>query len=347
MPHFRLSIVLSLTLALGSVASAREIHVSTTGRAGSAGTQAEPLANLAEAVNLARAGDVIRIASGTYKHDRKITLTHSGMDGRPIRIEQAGDARPILDFSAQPVGDDQFAIELKADRWDISGIEVIGAGDTGIFITGHHNIIRRCVARENKDTGIEIGAPGSHNLVVDCDSYRNVDFATFGENADGFAAKLEVGEGNIFRNCRAWENADDGFDLYQTTKAIRIEYSLAMRNGVNVWQMQGFRGNGSGFKLGGNYTAAPHVAIGCVAIDQPSRGFHQNHNTGPLLVEDCIAIRCRTGYEFNEAPKEGRHILRRNVAFSSGLRIVDGTLLEDNRWQAERPPVTQPAAAAP
>lgn len=345
MIHRSLSIV--LVLALGSLAQGREIHVSPTGRAGAAGTAVQPLSSLVDAIELARGGDVIRIASGTYKHDKKLILTHRGAVGQPIRIEQLGETRPILDFSAQPFGADQFGIEVKGDRWEISGIEIVGAGDTGIYISGHHNVIRRCVARENKDTGIEIGAPGSHNLVVDCDSFRNVDFATFGENADGFAAKLEVGEGNIFRNCRAWENADDGFDLYQTTKAIRIEYSMAMRNGVNVWQMQGFRGNGSGFKLGGNYTAAAHVAIGCVAIDQPSRGFHQNHNTGGLLVEDCIAIRCRTGYEFNEAPKEGRHILRRNVAFNSGLRIVEGTLQEDNRWQAERPPTTGPAAALP
>ena len=53
---------------------------------------------------------------------------------------------------------------------------------------------------------------GARNKVINCDSYRNFDAVTDGENADGFAAKDRVGPGNEFRGCRSWQNADDGWD---------------------------------------------------------------------------------------------------------------------------------------
>ena len=34
------------------------------------------------------------------------------------------------------------------------------------------------------------------------------------EDADGFAAKLTTGEGNVFDGCIAAYNADDGWDLF-------------------------------------------------------------------------------------------------------------------------------------
>ncbi|MCD8188208.1 MAG: hypothetical protein LUD57_06325 [Ruminococcus sp.] len=33
------------------------------------------------------------------------------------------------------------------------------------------------------------------------------------ENADGFAAKLTCGEGNVFDGCMSYNNSDDGWDL--------------------------------------------------------------------------------------------------------------------------------------
>ena len=49
----------------------------------------------------------------------------------------------------------------------------------------------------------------SNNLILNCDSYNNADYvagsSTYdGGNADGFAPKLDLGTGNVFRGCRAW-----------------------------------------------------------------------------------------------------------------------------------------------
>jgi hypothetical protein len=314
-------------------ARAAVLFVSPTGQSHAEGTAAAPLASLAEAADRAQAGDVIRVASGVYQLVQPVRLSRSGSAAQPIRIEPAGDVRPVFDFSAQAFAGRLNGLEVRGNYWHITGLEVVGAARNGINVSGHHNVIERCATYENQDSGLQLSAPASHNLVLDCDSYRNVDRPTHGENADGFAAKFQIGPGNVFRGCRAWENADDGFDLWKAPEPVRIEYSVAFRNGVDVWGIAGFTGNGNGFKLGGDYVAAAHVVIGCVAMDQPVRGFDQNNNMAGLTVEHCTAVRCKFGFAFAKTTATGTpHVLRDNVARDAPARLVEGTVQERNQW---------------
>src|SRR5437867_2596076 len=82
-------------------------------------------------------------------------------------------------------------------------------------------------------TGTYIGGGGSDNLIFNCESFRNFDPNTKGENADGFAAKHDVGPGNVFRGCRSYQNSDDGWDLWMAPNPILIEDCVAFRNGYN------------------------------------------------------------------------------------------------------------------
>jgi hypothetical protein len=334
-----------LASAVFSLARAETIYVSADGKDGAAGTKESPLAGLGQAADRAKPGDVIRV-SGTFKLAHTVPLRSKGTESQPIRVQPDGGARPVFDFSAEEFKK-EGGIELRRDWWQIVGIEVIGSGRTGINITGHHNIIESCIAHENQDTGIHIGQPGSYNLILRCDSYRNVDRPTVGENADGFGCKFNVGPGNVFRECRAWENADDGFDLWKAPQPVRIENCVAFRNGLNLWNIQGFTGNGNGFKLGGDFVPAEHVVVNCVAMDQPQRGFDQNNNMGALTVINCTALRCKTGFSFSRSPLKGEHFLKRNVAVEAPVRLVAGTVEEDNQWLGDKPtpvPSTRPAA---
>lgn len=54
---------------------------------------------------------------------------------------------------------------------------------------------------------LQLGGGASHSTILNGDSYYNADSTP--ENADGFAAKLDVGTGNKFIDCRAWQNLDD------------------------------------------------------------------------------------------------------------------------------------------
>src|SRR5205823_4750839 len=131
--------------------------------------------------------------------------------------------------------------------------------------------------------------PGKNNLILNCDSYRNYDAITHGQNADGFCAKFAIGPGNIFRGCRSWENSDDGWDFWQAPNAVLVENCWAFRNGINYWNDPSFTGNGNGFKLGGNFYAGPHRVVNCVAFGNTQNGYDQNNNTAGLTLDNNTA----------------------------------------------------------
>ena len=327
------SLILLLLVLPAAGVDAATLFVSPPEKAGATDTETKTFASLAEAVERAQPGDTIRVAAGTYRPAGSIQLAGKGTAAARIRIEAAGTERPVFDFSGAGKDRRAHGFAVSGDYWHLVGLEVTGAAGFGIAVTGHHNVIERCRAHTNLNTGINLGAPASHTLVLDCESYRNVDYPTRGQNADGFGAKFEVGPGNIFRGCRAWENADDGFDLWKAPHPVRIENSVAYRNGLDLWGIEGFTGNGNGFKVGGDFVAASHVIVGCVATDQPKRGFDQNNNTGPLLFERCTAIRCGTGFSVILATKSGEpSMLRDNVTWDAPVVLVHGTVEQNNLW---------------
>lgn len=128
---------------------------------------------------------------------------------------------------------------------------------------------------------------------------------------------------------------------------VRLENCVAFRNGINLWDIPGYTGNGNGFKLGGDFIAAAHVVIGCVAMEQPVRGFDQDNNMAGLTIENCTATRCKLGFSFSRTPAVGQHVLRNNVSWDAPARVVEGTVLEGNRWSAADGSPVPPAIAKP
>jgi hypothetical protein len=101
----------------------------------------------------------------------------------------------------------------------VKGFEVRKANDNGIHVQGANDVVENCVVHDCDDTGIQIGtdvvgSSGMNNTIRNCDSYHNYDAVNGGENADGYGMKESSGTGNRFEGCRAWENADDGYDFY-------------------------------------------------------------------------------------------------------------------------------------
>lgn len=132
----------------------------------------------------------------------------------------------------------------------------------GFTVGGNYNIVENSRFYANGDTGLQISRTDgtaqeiaewpSYNLILNSTSFDNRDPAD--NNADGFAAKLTSGIGNIFRGCLAHNNIDDGWDLY--TKAgsgaigpVLIENSAAFNNGFLTDGTVG-AGDKNGFKLG-------------------------------------------------------------------------------------------------
>ena len=286
-----------------------DLYVAPSGNDSNPGTQASPFRTLGRAHQAATAGVTIWMLPGTHASSSTTTLTKSGTEAEPIVVSGTPGDRPLIDFSSQPRGSSNRGIEIEGNYWHVKRLEVANAGDNGIAISGSNNVVEDVVLHDCEDTGLQItvsqslagnDAYGSNNLILNCDSYQNFDQATGGENADGFAAKLRIGAGNVFRGCRAWNNADDGWDLFASNDVVTIENSWAFSNGKVDGQNPA--GDGNGFKLGGapagtDQGGAVHLVAHNAAFENRSCGFTRNNNPEVPATSDC-KVRDNPGGDF-------------------------------------------------
>ncbi len=203
-------------------------------------------------------GDTVLFKPGVYSgltqsiHMRSSGAFNGFISVRPATVadglsaEEAGDGRVTLDFSDMEFLGTNRGIQIECNYVHWYGIDVCGAGDNGLYIAGSYNIVENCEFYNNRDTGLQLGRMQSSdttidlwpsfNLVKNCTSHNNYDNETYGENADGFAAKLTVGYGNVFDGCIAYRNSDDGWDLYAKSESgnigqVIIYNSVAYENG--------------------------------------------------------------------------------------------------------------------
>jgi hypothetical protein len=181
------------------------------------------------------------------------------------------------------------------------GITIKGAGDNGMLLSGDNNIIDDCTFRENHDTGLQLSRYNtnydsisewpSNNTIKNCLSTENIDSDR--EDADGFASKLTSGKGNLFENCEAIYNCDDGWDLYTKSEtgaigAVTFKNCEASNNG-KFTDGSSTSGDGNGFKLGDDTASVAHELYDCVANNNRKHGYTGNGNPAAILLDNCIA----------------------------------------------------------
>jgi hypothetical protein len=288
----------------GSTGIGNEYWIASDGSDSAAGSEAQPWKTLSYAHSKASAGVTIWVKPGTYAWSSTVSLSKSGTSGSPINVFAAAGGRPVFDFSGQPRDDSSSrGIKISGDYWYIKGIDVMNAGDNCINISGSHNTIEWVVVHGCCDSGLQISADSSqssdqtraaYNTILNCDSYENYDTATGGENADGFAPKLHIGPGNVFRGCRSWNNADDGWDLFASDDVVVIENCWAFLNGKLASGGGTSNGDGNGFKLGGAAASgdayeggAVHEVKNCFAFENLACGYTRNNNTSVPVLTSC------------------------------------------------------------
>jgi hypothetical protein len=328
-------IILSVLLFSFSSISYSQLYVAVDGSDENPGTIDLPLKTITRAIQLAAADTTIFVRGGVHEYNATIRLNKTGQADKPIKIWAYPGEKPIIDFSSQPVATSSRGFQISHNYWYVKGLEIRNAGDNGIHISGWYNLVEECRIYHCYDTGIQLSNGASHNKIINCDSYENCDKHTNGENADGFAAKLSIGPGNEFHGCRAWGNADDGWDLYEGANAVIINDCWAFRNGYNVWGLQTYTGDGNGFKVGGNYVQGPHIVTRSVAFDNKQKGFDQNNNTAGITLYNNTSFRNGTrNFSFPSNPASGKHILKNNISHRSGTTnsIVSTSIVEANSW---------------
>ncbi len=278
----------------------KALYVSPTGTANGNGSRDYPF-DIYTAVEHVIPGQTIVLLEGTYNMSASLRIQR-GMDGTeesPIRMiaDPEGASRPVFDFQGLYTG-----IVHGGDYWYFAGFDVTNsqAGQKGFQVSGDHNVLDQINTYRNGNTGIQLSRFSSadttvadwpsYNLILNCTSYLNADPGE--EDADGFAAKLTCGVGNVFDGCVAYQNADDGWDLYAKIEtgpigAVTIQNCVAYANGIREDGTVG-KGNGNGFKMGGDSLTGKHVLKNSIAFNNKSKGIDSN-SCPDIIVENSIS----------------------------------------------------------
>jgi hypothetical protein len=287
--------IVSVTALFFSLSvSANTWYVASNGSDTGQGTIQDPFLTIGKAVIMVQAGETIYIRGGTYTLTSTIILAKNGSNDSAISLFAFPGEKPILDFAGQALDPSNRGILLTGNYWHIKGISITRAGDNGMKIEGgSYNIIENCNFYRNRDSGLQLDNGASYNSVLNCDSYYNADPPDFGD-ADGFAPKLTVGNGNYFYGCRAWNNCDDGWDGYLRGAddiSTTLENCWSFENGyLEDGTDPGANANGNGFKMGGSDDKTLRhnfTLLKCLAFKNKAKGFDQNNNKGTMILYNC------------------------------------------------------------
>jgi hypothetical protein len=334
------------------------------------GSIESPFFNISKALSLMEPGDTLFLRGGIYRYTATIVLDQKGSEQERICIFNYPGENPVLNFydifssytnlNSSARGSAR-GFKITGDYYYLKGLEICQAPDNGIKIEGSHNICELLVLHHNGDSGIQIGlakndpdAPDrvANNLIKNCDSYRNLDWGTGYENADGFACKLSPGANNRFTGCRAWQNADDGWDFYMTRYPIYVDSCWTFGNGNSElaskddldWEFgqkntipTSWSGDGNGFKLGGDGWAAKHEIRHCIAFDgyQTGVGFNENNNADSLFLFNCVSWQGIKNYRLRAYPCDVRNCISFDAKTSGQTQLynlAEGTVSKNNSW---------------
>jgi pectate disaccharide-lyase len=338
------------------------------------GSISSPVFTVAKALAMSEPGDSIFMRGGTYRYSATVFMSKNGNPQGYYNIFNYQGEKPVLNFydifSSYTVVDatargEARGFKITGNYYHLKGLEICQSPDNGIKIEGSYNICELLTLHHNGDSGIQIGLAKDvadaanivcDNLIKNCDSHHNLDWGTSYENADGFACKLSPGARNRFVGCRAWQNADDGWDFYMTHFTIYVDSCWAMGNGnpdlivVNDpdWEYgqkntppSTWSGDGNGFKLGGDGWAAKHQVRNCVSFDGYSTGacYSENNNADSLFIFNCVGWQGLKNFRVRAYPSD----LRNNISFDSKVGgeaqmfdLAVGTTEKNNSWNSIR-----------
>ena len=336
------------------------LYIAPNGTSSGDGTEANPL-SFVDGIKASKPGDTLYLLGGTYKSLSTLFVTkdksHEAYNdyydvtdesGRRVitpAIHDGKEDKVLFDFTGMSFYSSNRGITLNSDYWTLRNVEVQGAGDNGVYIGGNHNVCEGLKIHDCQDTGLQLGrrsskdnaieAWPSYNLIKNCTSYDNHDPS--GEDSDGFACKLTTGVGNVFDGCIAYNNVDDGWDLYTKGESgpigpVTIVNCIAFNNGITSKGVGTANSDGNGFKLGGENIAVPHVVRNSIAFHNLATGFTDNSNPGTLRIENCTSFNNGTrdldanNFDLCRDTKTSANLYKNLLSYCEGERVSPITL---------------------
>ena len=330
--------------------SVTTVYASPEGSFKGNGTEGNPY-DIYTAIGFLQPGQTLILKGGTYKLTKPIEILYgdNGTSNQIITVQAKKGEKVIVDGQNMTAG-----VILGGDYWHFKDIEFTNCAENQkcFHLGGSHNIIENCIFSNNRDMGLQISRISgkdqpnfeqwpSYNLILNCESYNNCDPSMI--NADGFGAKLTVGNGNVFRGCKSHNNVDDGWDLYTKVNTgaigfVTLENCESYRNG---WRLNDDgtetpynAGGNNGFKCGGENVAVQHTLINCKAWGNGNNGITTNSNPALKLVNviayDNEGANIRL---YSDKPSEYNYDVQGVKSVNAGEPDVVGTLTQDTDYK--------------
>lgn len=347
----------STTAPLSSLtAKGISYYLSPTGNDNNAGTLSSPWFTLEKAWSAVTPGDVIYMRGGTYAYaTQQDLLGKNGTASDLIQLVNYPGEKPVITGASNyafQIGLNTDLIYFEGSYVHFKGLEISNFKQKPDqspwfgFRAGYmQNSIVENINYHDNATAFTIRGDGSGNLVLNSDFYRNQDPYSDQpyDGADGLAITYNNNSSamNTVRGCRAWWNADDGFDFWQNEGAVHIEKSWSFYNGYQPGTFA-TAGNGTGIKLGimGSVTTTVKRTVNnCVAFKNRSWGICENQALANMNLYNNTSVNNGTwNYWFGSwgaSPKT----FRNNITMGGstmwdvfGLDIGSSAIHSNNSW---------------
>lgn len=327
---------------------AETIYASPDGSIKGNGTYDSPY-DIDTAIGIVNPGQTLVLKEGTYVRKTPIEIVY-GDDGRAdaYKTIKAEDGKKVVID-----GNKESAVVSHAGSyWKYENIEFANSGDNlkCFHLGGSYNIMEGCVFHDNGDLGLQIsrvsgaqkeGQYPAYNIISNCESYNNCDPSMI--NADGFGAKLTVGEGNKFVNCKSHHNVDDGWDLYTKINSgaigvVTLENCEAYKNGVKLnadgTETPYGAGGNNGFKMGGENVYVQHKLINCKSHDNLGNGITTNSNPA-ISLKDCKVYNNGAANVnlFSDKPEEFDYAVDGLISVNGGAADILGSVNFESEYK--------------
>lgn len=313
---------------------------SPAGSDANSGAIGSPWFTLEKAWTVVAPGDIIYMRGGTYVYTtQQYLIGENGTSGNLISIfNYPGEVPALTRHATFSKGGSRYHkgfIFLTANYTHWKGIEIYGMYtddnqvDAGIVCIDANNNIFEMLNCHNNVEGISMQDNSTGNLFKNCDFHDNYDAYGDGGNSDGLQIYYtNAGTTNTVTGCRAWNNADDGFDTYENGGTVNFDSCWAWHNGF-LYGTETAKGNGVGFKFGSDFLFEPanhgllrRTMQNCIAYDNRDGGVHINGGDYICRIDNSTFYANRnTGFNLHYA--NNAHIMRNVISTGNTNKDVE------------------------
>ena len=278
----------SASATQSSTGSAKSYYIATDGNDNNPGTLEKPFASFAKAQDVAAAGDTVYLRGGTYKnftiaasddiYNYVNEITKSGITYKAYSPQEV----PVFDFSNMTTSKRVAAFYIKPNVSNVTfqsikvtGVPVGNQKQSECFRIEGNATFNQVTCSDNQAIGFYFTGHATGSCIR-CDAYNNIGVKGISiGNIDGFGAH---GDGVTFKECRSWNNSDDGYDCINSKGANTFDSCWAFNMNAG--------GDSNGFKVGGfgkkaiDFVPPVHTVKNCLSVNNGAHGFYANHQPG-------------------------------------------------------------------